>query len=1411
MSYKISLAITVIILLLLPTQISFAQQDYTVEHFDFDNGLPRSRVTYILEDRLGYLWVGTDYCLYKFDGYQFKTYLQGTAANQIIDNILEDRSGTLWVGTPKGLNKYNRITDSFSLYALPMDTSALKSIYEAIGIKSLCENRNGNLWVGTRSGLYNFNTEKGTFNLIKGKQGQPNALNGKSIGVIYQDKTGNLWIGTGGYKSKNGGLFFFDPSSGIIKHFVHDPSNPKSLAENWVTAIYQDKPGNLWIGTNGGLDKFDFTNQTFIHFKHNDHNANSLNSNAIKCISEDDDGNLFIGTWDGGLNKYNLKAEKFSSYLLNNNRNENKNVNVSSLFVDHSGIMWLGTYHNGLYKIVTQSKSFFRAQNSVINSEKIRNLLKGLSINAIYRDNRGIIWIESSDGVKSINPDLSIGSAFLNGIPGLDIMGNSIFKDKTDKLWVGKVLGLYVIDLKTKKINRYIHDPADSNSISDNQITSIAEDNNGVIWLGTFNHGIEKYERNNGTFKHFLLNSHESTPPAFKDQAVWSIFVDSRGFLWIGAYKGLAIFDPSNEIFKWYIPHSNDVSSQWYYYVFDFLEDHNGVIWLATVEGLVRFDRKSDTFTFYGKDNNLADEIVEALLEDKHGNIWLSTTTGISMFSPQTKKFRNFGKRYGLNKSYNSTAFKDSEGNFYFGNSTGISIFNPDSLYSDDPPPPVVLTDFKFSYKSAQLDSSISVKKNIELNYQQNQFSIEFSALDFINSSQNKYAYKLEGYDKDWIYCGTRHQVTYMNLDYGTYTFKVIGSNSDETWNQKGASLTITIFPPWWRTTWAYIFYGFAFVLTLYGLRRYELNRVKLKDKIKLDEAILEEREETDKLKSRFFANISHEFRTPLTLILGPAEKINSQTSGDIIKDSGIIKRNSKRLLQLVNQLLDLSKLEGGKLKLEASKNNIVSFVKGIVLSFESLSEEKDITLKIESEKEFIEVYFDKEKMIKILSNILSNAFKFTLRDGKITIAIKECHAELVSASNISGKIPDQVRLDKLKNYVEIKIRDTGIGISQEELPKLFDRFYQVDSSLTKEHEGTGIGLALTKELVELHHGSIGVQSENGNSANGGTSLPAGKAGWTEFTLNFPLGKDHLREEEIVETNAILSEAKNLIYFDIEGSNKGINSNNVVEIGEDKTIILVVEDNYDMREYIKESLGEDYLVEEAINGEQGVRKAEKIIPDLIISDMMMPKMNGIELTSILKNNEKTSHIPIILLTAKSGQENKLEGLETGADDYLTKPFDIRELQIRIKNLINLRRKLQEKLSKLELISSDKNENEYQPITDKPIKLRNIDEKFLNKIRKIVNEHISEEDFSIEELGSEVGMSRSQVLRKIKALTGKSPSLYVRSIRLLKAKVMIENGDGNISEIAYSVGFSSPVYFSKCFKEEFGYPPKNLIL
>lgn len=544
---------------------------------------------------------------------------------------------------------------------------------------------------------------------------------------------------------------------------------------------------------------------------------------------------------------------------------------------------------------------------------------------------------------------------------------------------------------------------------------------------------------------------------------------------------------------------------------------------------------------------------------------------------------------------------------------------------------------------------------------------------------------------------------------------------------------------------------------------------------------------EIAQLKSRFFTNISHEFRTPLTLILGPAEKLLAESqSDDILKQAGLIKRNAIRLLGLINQLLDLSKLEAGKLKLEASLSNIVSFLKGVTQSFESFAEQKDIKLKVVSEKENIEIYFDKDKMLKILSNLLSNALKFTPEDGLIEISVKE-----------TKKLPNA-------GFIEMKVKDNGIGIPEEELLKLFERFYQIDPSQMRGIGGTGIGLALTKELVELHHGFISV-----------TSIPGEGS---EFTIELPPGKDHLSEDEIVEETVILTpleRGKNLPELVVDDAFKIDSLLQVppddIETTEDKMIILVVEDNADAREFIKDSLGNEFVVEEAANGEQGLRKAEQMIPDLIISDIMMPKMDGNELARRIKNDEKTSHIPIILLTGKSGQESKLEGLETGADDYLTKPFDTKELQLRIKNLINSRRKLQEKYGKGDFVPQKRGEeNLSRPGEAKAEKLSNLEEKFISKVLEVIESHISEEEFSIEQFGKEAGMSRVQLHRKLKALTGKSASHYLRSVRLSKAKKMLEEREGNVSEIAYSIGFSSPQYFTRCFKEEFGYPPSDLL-
>ncbi len=752
--------------------------------------------------------------------------------------------------------------------------------------------------------------------------------------------------------------------------------------------------------------------------------------------------------------------------------------------------------------------------------------------------------------------------------------------------------------------------------------------------------------------------------------------------------------------------------------------------------------------------------------------------------------------------------FKNKKGEMFFGGDNGFNSFYPDSIKNNNRIPPVVITDFRLFNRSVPvgldtitnriiLSKSITETNEIELTYKDYIISFEFAALDFHTPDKNKYAYIMEGFDKGWTYTdANRRFATYTNLDPGEYTFKVKGSNNDGIWNEAGTSIKLIITPPWWATWWAYGFYLIVFGSVLYGIRKYEINRLNWKNQFKLDEVKLEERAEIDLMKSRFFANISHEFRTPLTLILSPTENVLSKSVDDETqKQLSIVKRSANRLLGLINQLLDLSKLEAGKLELRTSKSNIVPFIKGITMSFESIAERIDITLKVKAEKDEIELYFDKEKMTKILTNLLSNAFKFTPEGGEITVSIAKCHSELVSESSamnfLKNQMLNQVQHD---NSVEIKVRDTGIGIPADEIPKLFDRFYQVDSSQTREYEGTGIGLALTKELVELHQGTISAASKFG--------------AWTEFTVTLPVGRKHLKDDEIVEEDVIL---KNLNEPVMDGSYKTDSPSHfdpaiagqvklsvTDNTSEDKNIVLVVEDNADVREFIKDSLGNEFQIEEAANGEQGVRKAEQIIPDLIISDVMMPKMDGNELTRILKNDEKTSHIPIILLTAKAEQESRLEGLETGADDYLTKPFDTNELKVRIKNLLNIRKKLQEKYGKeIQVQKSDRK------------KLSSLDEHFMNNVLEVINKHLSEEEFSIEEFDKELVMGRVQIFRKLKALTGKSPSRYIRSIRLARAKKMIEEKKANISEIAYSVGFGSPAYFSKCFREEFGFPPSDL--
>ena len=1309
------------------------------EHITIKDGFPDNDVTKILKDHLGFLWIGTGNGLVRYDGYNFVTYKHNpnnisSINNNLIFTIYEDKEGVLWVGTWYGLEKFNRTTETFIHYT-PDPSADANNLGNQV--YTIHEDKYRTFWVGSGNGLYKFDRATEKFTIFRHDSTDPGSLYDNVISWIFEDKEGSLWFGG------RGGLDKLNFETGKFEHYWNDSTNRNKVwgqnsSKYWINSIYGDNKGSIWLGTHMGIVEFNPGSGNFNQYIP----APGTKPNVMAPFCTDLSGVLWVAALNG-LYAFDIKSKKFIDHYSHDYTEPGSlsSNHLFSVYFDRSGTLWVGTIGGGLNKLNLKKNSI----KSYILDRSVLSFIEDKGMLFVNTDNGGFKygWIKFDPSTEEIS---------LNPF-GKD---NVVWKENSGDLWFEDKEGnLY------KKDNggniKYFYDV--SGKIFNKPISCVYETKK-KFWIGTDGHGLYFLDRTTLKINKF---------PNLK-LFVILIYEDSYGLLWFQTMHGkFFCLNQKQGTTTEFMPDPNvsgSIISREVRYIY---EDKKNRLWFATNQGLDKYNRTTKKFIHYLLNTDIA-----GILEDDHGFLWLATNNGVLKFNPEQNKSKSFDVSNWIPVKYGRSqkSFKAANGEMYFAGLNGFIRFHPDSLKVNKFIPPVVITSFKIFNKEAKLDTDISEKKIIYLPYSENNISFEFAALDYTSPSKNQYAYILEGFDKDWTYCGTRRNVSYTNLDHGSYVFRVKGSNNDGVWNETGTSISIIISPPWWKTTWAYFFYGLSFVITLYGIRRFELKRVEIKDKIKMDEAVLKEREETDRMKSRFFANISHEFRTPLTLINGPVEKIISKSSEeDTLKDAGIIKRNSIRLLQLVNQLLDLSKLESGRLKLEASKNNIVSFVKGAALSFESISEEKDITLKIEPDKEYIQLYFDKEKMLKILSNILSNAFKFTPRNGKITIAIREND-----------------------NNVEVKVKDTGIGIPKEEIPKLFDRFYQVDSSFTKEHEGTGIGLALTKELIELHHGNINVESESENPDNGGTS-------WTEITIRLPLGKEHLKEEEIMEGE----KDKQDFHFDEqlllhkETNEKSSDRIDINSAEEEKTIVLIVEDNYDMRAYIKEALEEDYLVEEAVNGEQGLRKAENIIPDLIISDMMMPKLDGNEMTRILKNDEKTSHIPVIILTAKSGQESKLEGLQTGADDYLTKPFDIRELKIRIENLIKIRKKLQEKYGKGETVHIGEEK-----------KLRKIDEQFLDKVIKIINAHISDENFSIGDFSSEIGMSRTQLHRKLKALVGKSASQYLRSVRLARAKKMIEEEKGNISEIAYSVGFSSPAYFSRCFKEEFGYPPSDLI-
>ena len=1337
------------------SSLLFAQQQQAVfEHYTVENGLTVQAVRCLYQDREGYIWVGTINTVQRFDGFNFKSYSsEGESKTNLtkgFDNVIfEDSKGYIWVATSSGLCKLDHKTDKFQQFA-PADPSA--PIFK-FDFQSIFQDSKGILWAGANMGLNKMDS-----NFTKLEPFIPNILKDVLPNIAFksinEDNNGILWFGSGI------GLLKYNRNTNELTPVWIDPNPPALMSKSWNTgdyaiqSIFKDEKGILWTGSFGGvLLKINPSVGIIDSILLED--PKTTEKFPITCICSEDESKLWIATNSGLLLFDKISGTILVHYSYDENVKESlSDSRLNSVLKDRSGTLWVGTAMGGLNKlnrIKYPFKSFIRKSWGVDKSFVL------VPFSDMTVSKSGSVFVGTATGIEEIKPGTN---EIIKHEPNKAI--NVVMEDSRGNLWIAIKQysggGVFKRDTEGK-----LHPILDSaGNMFSKEIHCIFESRKGRIFFASEFYLYEIDPEKNNAALIFVTN-----------RRIYKIGDNIDNTLCFGTLAGGAFFiNPDTKtLIKHFMPDEKDPTSIKDNSMTDICFDSKDRLWLGSSAGLHKYERETGGFKVYDKSYGLASNTIIKIIEDNSGNIWLGTASGISKFNPETETFKNYDLSYGVVEGPQYACGKNKKGMLFFKTKTGITYFYPDSIKDNPFIPPVVITEMKVYNNPYFFD------KEVKLSYSQNYISLEFAALSYISPEKNMFAYKMEGVDRDWVYPGNRRYASYTSLEPGNYTFHVKASNNDGVWNNEGTTLSIVISPPWYRTYWAYGLYVIIFISLVYSWRRYDLRRRDLKYQVQLEHESAQKEKEISQMKSRFFTNISHEFRTPLTLITGPAERIIEKTQDEEIqKNAVLMKKNAGHLLELVNQLLDISKLDEGKLKLKVSKGNLETFIRGIVSIFESYAEKKDVALKIKSQIADTELYFDREILEKILINIISNALKFTKEGDTISVTV--------------SKQDD--------NNALIKIKDTGIGINAAELPKLFDRFYQVDSSHTRERGGTGIGLSLTKELVELHKGKISVDSVEGE--------------WTEFTIILPVSLNNFKDDELILTQDKEQEEQRYldladrIETDLKSSLPSLvteNGKKVTDSGDgEKPIILIVEDNEDVRQYLRDVLEKEYEIEEAANGEQGYRRAEAIIPDLIIGDIMMPKIDGYEMTKKIRSDEKTFHIPIILLTAKSDHKSKLEGFESGAEAYLTKPFDNKELMLRIHNLIDMRKKLQEKFARRERIPVRDGTGGEKKISD-------LNERFINKVIEIMEKHITEEEFSIEEFGKELYMSRTQLHRKLKALTGKSASRYLRSFRLSAAKKMIEKKKGTISEIAYNVGFSSPIYFSKCFRDEYGYPPSEV--
>jgi signal transduction histidine kinase/ligand-binding sensor domain-containing protein/DNA-binding response OmpR family regulator len=1337
-------------------------------------GLSSNSQKCVTQDKEGFIWVGTVDGLNRFDGYTFKVYRKNPAdtsslRSNLINCLYTDSKGNLWVGTygGGGLSLYNKEKDIFYTYPLFLNNN----------INSITEDKYRRVWIGTTLGLYMFDPKRNNFTQYlrnQGNQFDPNTIAYNEVDRIVIDDD-ILWIAY-----STGILSALNTTSMTFRHYKLFDVSSRETADFSVNSLALDN-GKIWISTwSKGIWIFDRTSCTSRPYENE-------KSRYINFIFKDTKNRLWYSPEYEGL--VLIDGQKQISYEEDDfDQNSISSNLLSNIFQDREGNLWVTSKLGDLNCVILDSP--FR------NWHKNPNSRYALTSNLIYtvvEDSRNRIWVGYEDGgidildAKNAKPRIHIKGDNSSGLGPGPVM--DIFESKNGAIWIGKYLdGLRKYNEETKSFASFKHIDGDDKSVAGNDVRYISEDSQGNLWVALHGAGVDMYDPRTGIFTH---HKHDDNNPSTTILSDWTYtaLCDGQDNIWVSTVAGVSVLSEKSPAVIQYTgnsPGENSLSNDLAYIVFI---DSKNYVWIGTADGLNKVDPKTGTIKKYFTSDGLPSNLIIDIMEDDAHDIWISTTNGLSKFHPGDNSFKNFSTQDGLatNEFNKLASFKNPNSEMYFGGRGGLTCFNPDSIKINNYIPPVYITGFKLFNKEVKIGTEgtstgffiaqqVIYCKEVTLEHNQNVITFEFAALNYLCPEKNQYKYELEGFDNHWSFAGYKREVTYTNLDPGKYNFRVMASNNDGVWNNVGASLKIVVKPPFWRTGWAYAAYFSFIVILLYVFRRFTLHEAGIKRKLELEEIEIQKLHEMDLLKMQFFANVSHEFRTPLTLIIGPIEKLLHDVKDELYQiDLKLISRNAKRLLRLINQLMDFRKIEEAKLELNLTKSDIVLFVKDIMDTFNQDAVQRNINFDFKYSYPSLEVWFDTDKLDKIIYNLLSNAFKFTRDGGTVTASL-----DINDASNLEGiSKHDKNAVLSGNKTLKISVKDSGIGIPKDVQKRIFDRFYQVKNTLTS--QGTGIGLSLTNELVKLHHGSIMVESEPDKGS--------------EFVVILPLWLD---EAELPQLSPVYENTKLINTYEeeilVEENLEDNKTGQEQKLKEGLPKVLIIEDNSDMRLFIKNEFKNNYHVCEARDGIMGLQKAYEEIPDAIICDVMMPGKDGYEVCRALKDDKRTSHIPIVMLTAKGSEQHTIQGFESGADDYVAKPFSSAVLRARIKNLIeariSLRRKfMREPFAALAEISPSKT-----------------DEKLFQKVYSIVEKNLNNPDFDVNDFASEIGMSRTQLYRKIHALSGESVKEFIRVVRLKKAAEFLVTTDNNVSEVAYSVGFNSLSYFTTSFTEYFGMNP-----